>query len=56
MGWSMYRYRLLDIAPIARNVVIEGMSDAVIVLDTHDRVVDTNPAAIQLLNLKSSTR
>ncbi len=54
MGWSMYRYRLLDIAPIARNVVIEGMSDAIFVLDTHDRVVDTNPAAIQLLNLKSS--
>ena len=54
MGWSMYRYRLLDIAPIARNVVIESMSDAIFVLDSQDRVVDTNPAGVQLLNLASS--
>jgi PAS domain S-box-containing protein len=54
MGWSMYRYRLLDIAPIARNVVIESMSDAIFVLDAQDRVVDTNPAGTQLLNLTTS--
>jgi PAS domain S-box-containing protein len=55
MGWSMYRYRLLDIAPIARNVVIESMTDAIFVLDSQDRVVDTNPAGIQLLELSSSS-
>jgi PAS domain S-box-containing protein len=55
MGWSMYRYRLLDIAPIARNVVIESMNDAIFVLDAQDRVIDTNPAGIQLLSLSSST-
>jgi PAS domain S-box-containing protein len=54
MGWSMYRYRLLDIAPIARNVVIESMSDGIFVLDAQDRVVDTNPAGLQLLNLPTS--
>jgi PAS domain S-box-containing protein len=51
MGWSLYRYRLLDIVPVARNVVIEGMSDAVIVIDAQDRVIDANPATIQLLGL-----
>jgi PAS domain S-box-containing protein len=55
MGWSLYRYRLLDIVPVARNVVIEGMSDAVIVLDVQGRVVDTNPATIQLLNLTTNS-
>jgi PAS domain S-box-containing protein len=55
MGWSLYRYRLLDITPIARNVVIESLSDALFVLDAQDRVVDSNPAGVQLLNLKTST-
>ncbi|RPI96835.1 MAG: PAS domain-containing protein, partial [Chloroflexi bacterium] len=52
MGWSLYRYRLLDVVPVARNFVIESMTDAVIVLDARNRVVDMNPAARTLLNLQ----
>jgi PAS domain S-box-containing protein len=49
MSWSLFRYRLLDIAPVARNAVFESMSDAVIVLDQHNRITDLNPAAQHLL-------
>ena len=46
---GLLRLHLLDIVPIARDAMIEGMSDAVIVADARDRIVDINPAAQQLL-------
>src|SRR5579884_71094 len=49
MAWNLFRYRLLDITPVARNAVIESMSDAVIVLDLHHRIIDLNPAAERIL-------
>jgi PAS domain S-box-containing protein len=49
MAWGLFRYRMLDLAPVARNAVVESMSDAVIVLDQHNRITDLNPAAQHLL-------
>ena len=49
MAWSLFHFRMLDLAPVARNAVIESMSDAVMVLDQHDRITDLNPAAQRLL-------
>jgi len=49
MVWGLSRFRLLDIVPVARDTVIEGMSDGVIVLDGQDRIVDLNPAAQQVI-------
>lgn len=46
---SLFRFRLLDIVPVARENVMEGMSDGVVVLDLQDRVVDMNPAAERFL-------
>jgi diguanylate cyclase (GGDEF)-like protein len=48
MAWALFRYRLFDIAPLARGMVVDGLSDGVIVLDTYDRIVDFNPAATTL--------
>jgi PAS domain S-box-containing protein len=47
--WGLYRYRLFDLVPTARDSVIETMRDAVLVLDRHHRVMDVNPAAVQLV-------
>ncbi len=49
-GWSLFHFRLLDIVPLARRAVVEGMSDGVIVLDTQNRIIDLNPAAQQIIN------
>ncbi len=49
MAWSLFRFRLLDITPVARYAVVESMSDAVIVLDKYNRITDLNPAAQRLL-------
>jgi PAS domain S-box-containing protein len=55
IGWSLFRFRLLDIIPVAREAVIESMRDAVIVLDGQDRIVDLNPAA-QLLAARTASK
>ncbi len=50
MTWGLFRYRMLHIVPVACEVVMGQMSDGVIVLDRHDRIVNYNPAAQTLLS------
>lgn len=45
LGWGYLRYHLFDLVPIARDVVIDSMTDGMMVLDTQQRIVDINPAA-----------
>ncbi len=45
------RYRLFEIVPVARTCVVDSMSEGVLALDQHDRVVDLNPSCIRLLGL-----
>ncbi len=47
--WALLRFRLFDIVPVARDAVVESMSDIVIVLDMQNRVVDLNPAAERII-------
>jgi diguanylate cyclase (GGDEF)-like protein/PAS domain S-box-containing protein len=49
MAFALFRHRLLDLLPVARGVLIESMSDGVLVLDTQGRIVDINPAAQRLI-------
>ncbi len=56
VAWGLFRYRLFDIAPVARSTVIDGMDDGVIVLDTRQRIVDINPTARSILGRQRSTR
>jgi PAS domain S-box-containing protein len=51
MAYALFRHRMLDLAPIARDVVIEGMQEAMIVLDASNQIVDINPAAQDILKL-----
>jgi hypothetical protein len=51
---GMSKFSLFDIVPFARNVLVERMSDGVVVLDRKDRVVDVNPAAQAILKLPRS--
>ena len=44
-GYAVFRHRLLELVPVARDTVIEGMRDGYVVLDSDDRVVDLNRAA-----------
>jgi len=54
IAWGLFRYRLFDVAPVARAMVIDSMGGAVIVLDEKKRVLDLNPAAEKLLGLSAA--
>lgn len=49
VGWSLVRFRLGEVIPVARETIIEAMHDGVIVLDPDHRIVDVNPTARHLL-------
>jgi signal transduction histidine kinase len=52
---AMFRYRLLNLLPIARDTVVENMDSGVLVLDDDDRLVDLNERASSMLDLDEST-
>jgi|GEM_PF-602247 len=48
---GIFRYDLLYLVPLAAPLVIENLSDSVMVVDNHDRIVSLNPAAHKWLKL-----
>ena len=48
--WALYGMNLLDVIPIAREKLIDRLSDGTIVLDTRNRIIDINQSAAKLLN------
>jgi PAS domain S-box-containing protein len=53
-AWAVFGYRFLDIMPIAREIVLASMSDAVIVADARDQIVYLNRSAQHLLGLHTA--
>ncbi|MFN2110205.1 MAG: SpoIIE family protein phosphatase, partial [Anaerolineae bacterium] len=53
---GMFRYRLFDLIPVARDIVFERMPDAVLTVDVRGRIVDLNPAAQALPDRSSGFR
>ncbi|MBI2757673.1 MAG: diguanylate cyclase [Chloroflexi bacterium] len=51
---ALFRQGLLDILPIARSVLIEKITDGVLVLDMNGRVLDINPAAQRVFSVNGS--
>ncbi len=46
---GLFRFHILRIVPIARDVVVENISDGVMVLDDHERFLDLNQAAQEII-------
>lgn len=51
LGWTLQRLSLLDITPFARDVVLEKMTEIVLVINKRQKIVDINPAAAQLFGV-----
>ncbi|HKJ66873.1 MAG TPA: histidine kinase N-terminal 7TM domain-containing protein [bacterium] len=47
--WSICKHRFLELAPLARKVLVEHMPEGMLVIDTQDRIVDVNPSAGRML-------
>ncbi len=52
MAWSIWRFHMLDVLPIAREAILDRLADGVLIVDNNQRVVEINPRAEQILNLK----
>jgi PAS domain S-box-containing protein len=49
VAYAIFVLRLFDLVPVAHNALIERMSDALLVTDAQNRIVDANPSARRLL-------
>lgn len=54
VSWAIIRYQLFDIIPIAHDIIIENMEDAVIVQDEWSRILAINPAGQRILGCSAS--
>lgn len=50
---AVFRYRFLDLRPLASGVFYDGVGDAMVAVDVDGRVVDVNPAGQSLLGKTS---
>ena len=48
---GIFQHKLLDLSPIARDLLVERINSGIIVTDVNNRVVDLNRKALELLNL-----
>ncbi|MBK9924202.1 MAG: diguanylate cyclase [Anaerolineales bacterium] len=53
--WALYGDKLLDITPIARNKLINNLSDGMIVLDQQNRITDINRSAAEMFGKTEGT-
>ena len=49
--WGMYKGRLLDIVPIAHELINENVNNGILIVDERLRMIDFNPAAAKLLSI-----
>jgi diguanylate cyclase (GGDEF)-like protein len=56
MGYAIFRRDFIAFAPVARDVLIERISDAVLALSPDGRLIDVNPAALRLVRATGDAR
>lgn len=54
LAFSLQRHRLLELMPVALDVVYKSMDDAVLVMDVNNHVVAANPAALRIIGQPAS--
>ena len=54
VAWGLFRFRIFNVVPIARDKVFEGMVEPVVILDNQNNIVDVNISMLALLG-KTST-
>ncbi len=54
LALAIFGFRLFNVVPVARNLVIERMRAGLLVLDARDRVVELNDAAAELLGAQAN--
>ncbi len=56
LAWSMQRYQLFNVAPMAHRALFAELPDPVLVLDDHQHVIEANQAAQRLVRSDASAQ
>jgi len=54
LAFALYRYRLLDLIPLAQDVAVREIGEGLIITDRQMKIVDLNPAARAMLGRTSN--
>lgn len=54
VAFAIFRFHFFSLLPIGREMIIERMTDGILVLDARNRVADLNPAAEKMLGYRRS--
>lgn len=54
LTWGIFGYRLADLTPIGRELVVDALREGILVVDEQKTIVDLNPAAGRLIGLPVS--
>ncbi len=49
-GYGYFRHHIVDLAPLGRDMLVESMDEAIVVLDINDRIMDINPKALEAID------
>lgn len=52
--YALYGIRLLDIVPVAHDVLLRNLGDAMLVLDMQNRIVDVNREAVNIFGVETA--
>ena len=54
MLWSLYGFGLLDVVPLARDMIVDGLQDGIVLLDQRRRILDLNIQAQVILECREA--
>jgi diguanylate cyclase (GGDEF)-like protein/PAS domain S-box-containing protein len=54
-SFALFQYRMFDLKPVARQLLIDSMGDGMLVMDDQSRIVDLNPAALEIFDDEEET-
>jgi signal transduction histidine kinase len=54
LAWGIIRFGMLDVLPVAQEMVFAGIDDGAIVLDLNGRLADINPAARRIFEVQGN--
>ena len=54
LSYGIFFYRLMDLVPVSRDVLVENLEDGILVMDLQGHIVDANPRALALIGLLDS--
>jgi len=52
-AWAIFGGHLLEVVPLAHDIIVQKLSTGVVILDLEKNIRDINPAAVEMLSLPS---